>query len=203
MHVEKFCIFDLDDTLRLGVNGEFVRAGKFEYQIPLPGVIEKLRELRKRDATIFIATNQGFPSFGNTPELQVWKNIIYFTDVVLGGVVKDIRLDFYHPNGPMNHRYINRRKPKPDLLLELVTDYRLEKKDVVFVGNSPSDKASAEAAEIEFIWSHDFFGWDTDDLFLNEPYGYGWKIDRLKETYTRNTELLNRLDKFLELSEKV
>ncbi len=201
--MKKFYIFDLDDTLRLGVNGKFVRAGKFEYQIPLPGVIEKMGELAKENATIFIATNQGFPSFGKTPELQVWKNIIYFTDNVIGGLVKDIRLDFYHPDGPVNHRYVNRRKPKPDLLLELVTDYGLKKEKAVFVGNSSSDKSSAEAAGIEFIWAHDFFGWNKEYLFLNEPYGYGWKTTYLRERYASDVEMLKKLDRFLELSGKI
>ncbi len=201
--IKKFYIFDLDDTLRLGVNGKFVRAGKFEYQIPLPGVIRKLQELVKEGVTIFIATNQGFPSFGKTSELQVWKNIIYFTDIVLSGMVKDVRLSFYHPDGPVKERYVNKRKPKPDLLLELMTDYEIKKEDTIFVGNAPSDKTAASIAEIEFIWAYDFFGWNKEDVSLNEPYGYGWKIDRLKALYMINTELINRLDKFLELSEKV
>ena len=200
--MKKFYIFDLDDTLRLGVNGKFVRAGKFEYQVPLPRVVEKMRELVKESATLFIATNQGFPSFGKTPELMVWKNIIYFTDVVLGGAIKDIRLDFYHPDGPMKDRYVNRRKPKPDLLLELMTDYQIKKENAVFIGNAQSDKTAASIAEIEFIWAHDFFEWNKEDLFLNEPYGYGWKTDRLKEAYSADIELLSRLNKFLELSEK-
>lgn len=198
--MKKFYIFDLDDTLRLGVNGKFIRAGKFEYQIPLPGVTDKLQSLEKEGGTIFIATNQGMPSYGKTPELQVWKCIIYFTDIILGGVVNDIKLDFYHPDGPVKERYLNKRKPKPDLLLELMADYQINKDNTVFIGNAASDELSASNAGIEFTWAHDFFGWNKEDIFLNEPFGYGWNIDRLKKIYATNTELLERLNIFLELS---
>lgn len=196
--MSKSYIFDLDDTLRLGLNGKFVRGGRYENQIPLPGVVEKLHSLVKEGAPIFIVSNQGFPSFGKTSELQVWKNIIYFIDVVLGGVIKDVKLDFYHPKGSVKERYIDKRKPKPDLLLELMADYEIKKEESVYIGNAPSDEAAAANAGIDFIWAHDFFGWNKEDLSSSEFFGYIWNVDRLKEVYASNTELLAKMNAFLD-----
>jgi len=200
--MKKSYIFDLDGTLRMGVNGKFVRAGRFENQIPLPGVIEKLQSLTKEGVDIFVVTNQGAPSFGRTSELQIWRSIIYFTDVILGGIVKDVKLNHYHPDGTVKHRYVDKRKPKPDLLLELEEDYQIKKEDAVFIGNASLDETAASNAGVEFMWAHDFFGWDKENLFFseNESIGWAWNLDRLREEYASDTELLKRLGAFLELS---
>lgn len=198
--INKTFIFDLDDTLRLGVNARFLNAEEFVNQVPLPGVVNKLRDLKEQQANLFITSNQGSPSFAKTTELRIWKSVIYFNDNILGGVMSDIRLDFYHPEGNMKHRYLDKRKPKPDLILELVEDNKIDKKDLVYIGNAPSDELAASNAGVGFVWAHDFFEWDKRNLFLDERFGYQWDIDQLRGIYKSDTGLLTKLNRFIELS---
>lgn len=198
--MKKFYIFDLDDTLRLGANMRFINTERFELQIPLPKVKEKLGALKKGGAKIFVASNQGGPSFPKATEFSIWKNVIYFNEEILGNLMEDIRFDFYHPKGKVRHRYKNRRKPKPDLILELMKDYDMESSNVIYIGNAPTDKEAAGNAEIDFEWAHDFFGWNKENLTLYEIFGYGWKITALKKQFSQNKDMRERIDKFLELA---
>jgi histidinol-phosphate phosphatase family protein len=43
------------------------------------------------------------------------------------------------------------RKPAPGLLLEILSDYNLSPSDVIFIGDSMSDKLAAETMKIRFI----------------------------------------------------
>lgn len=93
-------------------------------------------------------------------------------------LVKDIRLGFYHPKGPLRGRYKNKRKPSPKLVLELLEDYRIKPKQAVFIGNADTDKKAAKNARVDFIWAHDFFNWNKSNLEMSS-FGFGWKKSEL------------------------
>ena len=133
---KKLYIFDLDDTLRYGIRGKNLRSGRVSQQIILPNVLKKLREIKKSRAVTVVISNQGFPSFGKATEFIIWKFAIYFQERILKGLIKDIRLDFYHPKGPLRNRYKNKRKPSPKLILEVLEDYKVKPKQAIFIGNA-------------------------------------------------------------------
>ncbi|MDO8574269.1 MAG: HAD hydrolase-like protein [bacterium] len=177
--IKKLYIFDLDDTLRYGIRGKNLRSGKVSQQTILPNVLNKLRQVKKSRAVSVVVSNQGFPSFGNATELIIWKFAIYFQEHFLKNLVKDIRLDFYHPQGPLKNRYKNKRKPSPKLILELLEDHKIRPKQAVFIGNAETDKKAARNAGVDFIWAYDFFDWDINKLEINEPFGWRWKKNHL------------------------
>ena len=178
---KKFYIFDLDGTLRHGITSKDLKAGKMKQQIVLPNVKRKLTEIKNSKAVSVGFSNQGFPSFGVITEIQVWKFVIYFKEHLLKNLIKDVRLDFYHPLGPLKHRYKNKRKPKPDIIYELLKDYKIKPKQAVFIGNAESDKKAAQNAGIDFIWAYDFFGWDKNNLELSEKFGWNWNKSKLSQ----------------------
>lgn len=192
-------VFDLDDTLRLGVNSTFLNTEQFEYQISLPGVISTLSKLKEKNSRLFIASNQGSPSFPGTTEYRVWRSVIFFIENILGEVPDDVKLDFYHPKGAVKHRYVDRRKPRPDLILELSKDYGIKLDEMVYIGNAPSDESAAANAGISFIWAHDFFGWNKHDLEIDKKFGYQWKISALKDVFAEDSESQERLRTFVKL----
>lgn len=176
---KKFYIFDLGGTLRYAVKGEDLKSGRVKQQIVLPNVKKKLSQVKKSGAISVIFSNQGAPSFGVVTEIQIWKFIIYFTESLLKNLIKDVRLDFYHPLGPLKHRYKNKRKPKPDIIHELLEDYKIKPKQAVFIGNADADKKAAQNAGIDFIWAYDFFEWDKNNLELSEKFGWNWNKSKL------------------------
>lgn len=175
-------IFDKDGTLTETKDGEACPTTP-DNQILLPGVREMLSLWHSQGDIITIVSNQGGVSFGQYTEMQAW-SIVLTLNEMLGGIVSDIKLGFYHPEGPLHSRYIDKRKPNPDLLLELVADHadvaapHQLKEFVCMVGNQDSDRQAAQYAGVVFKWAHEVFGWNSDYIERVEGNHSGWFWNR-------------------------
>lgn len=169
-------IFDKDGTLVAGVpkaDGKTRPANKSEEQILLPGVAEKISELRNQGHLIAIASNQGGCAWGlmTTNEAEL---LMKDCADKIGGVNAMI----YSPYDPKaagtpraDSRYAidhENRKPRPGMIKHIMKVLEIHdgspylpthyaKILVVFVGDQESDKQAAEAAGVEFVWAQDFF----------------------------------------------
>ena len=131
-------IFDADGTLTPSRDGS---CGEFSFSL-LPGVKQKCAELQAAGHTLAIASNQS-------------------KDRDIAAILTQLtwtanRLGIFH----LYVRYANtsvRRKPKPDMLLELMADSGYTAADTVFVGDQETDRQAAEAAGVSFFWANDFF----------------------------------------------
>lgn len=150
-------IFDADGTLRITKSGKPC-PNTWKDQASLPNVRDKLVNLKSEGHSIAIASNQGGVSWGYMSEYEAWQ-IMDYTNFLLARVVADIRLCFYHNKGDRKNRYLDKTKPKPDMLLELIEDFKTTKQDTVFVGNEFVDMETAKNAGIKFEWAHEFFNW--------------------------------------------
>jgi phosphoglycolate phosphatase len=95
---------------------------------PVPELAETLRWIHERSATA-LATNRG----STVPHLLVHFGLDSHFDLVVG------TNDVAHP------------KPAPDMLLHCLDHFALAPRDAIYVGDSPSDRAAAQAAGIDFI----------------------------------------------------
>ena len=95
---------------------------------PVPELFETLAWLKDRGATA-LATNRG----GTVPQLLEHFALDRHFDLVVGLHV------------------VTRPKPAPDMLLHCLEHFALEAAEAVYVGDSPSDRAAAEAAGIDFV----------------------------------------------------
>lgn len=95
---------------------------------PVPELFETLRWLRDHYRTA-IATNRG----ATIPELVAHFELGPLFEMVVG--IRDVE----------------RPKPAPDMLFHCLEGLGVESGDAVYVGDSPSDLAAAEAARIRFI----------------------------------------------------
>ncbi|NGX44877.1 MAG: D-glycero-beta-D-manno-heptose-1,7-bisphosphate 7-phosphatase [Chlamydiae bacterium] len=156
-----FYIFDLDGTLAQSKSGkEF--SNSVEDQELIPGVLEKLTEVREADpnAQFLIASNQGGVAFGHLT--------IEEADAMCQKALTDINgsLSVFcpeHPEGtvvPYNvpSQY---RKPSPGMLLYLIAELDADPEAVVYIGDMDTDELAATAAGVAFEWADDFFGRET------------------------------------------
>lgn len=158
-------IFDKDGTLVGGVdkgNGKSRPANTPSEQALLPGVAEKISQLRAEGHQIAIASNQGGVAWGFMTEAQA-QSLIDDCIGKIGGV------DAWawcpcdpkaagKPNSVSKFACeSNDRKPNPGMIHYCLTHVGVELADTVFVGDMESDKQAAENAGVAFVWAKDFF----------------------------------------------
>ena len=158
-----FFVFDKDGTLTRSKSGkEFCNS--VEDQELIPGVLEKLTEIRETDpnAQFLIASNQGGVAFG------------YLTLEEANAMVKQALSDINgslsvfcpeHPEGTESPYNVpsQYRKPGPGMILYLMSELDADPESVVYIGDRPEDQQAAEAAGIRFEWASDFFGREVPD----------------------------------------
>ena len=131
-------IFDADGTL---TPSRADSCGEFSFSL-LPGVGQKCAALQVAGHTLAIASNQ-------SKDRDIASILTQMTWTAN-------RLGIF----PLYVRYANtsvRRKPKPDMLLELMADSGYTAADTVFVGDQETDRQAAKAAGVTFFWAEDFF----------------------------------------------
>ena len=171
-------IFDKDGTLTETVDGSPCPTTP-DNQLLLPGVREMLHLWHNQGDIITVVSNQGAVSFGELTEMESWA-IVQELNRLLGGVIRDAKLGFYHPQGPLRERYIDKRKPNPDMILELLADHAdtddptTFQRSVCFIGNQDTDMQAATYAGIPFKWAHEVFSWNSNLIERQEGDHAGW-----------------------------
>lgn len=144
-------IFDKDGTLVRELEGR--PPNKPEEQVLIPGVKEKITELRAQGHTIAIASNQG----------GVAKRSITYGDghAMMQDLQKKLGAHdvFYRfcPHHPDVDGECRCRKPKPGMLLDIMTSLDMQVSDTIMIGNSDTDRRAANAAGVKFVWAKGFF----------------------------------------------
>ena len=186
----KLYLLDKDGTLTETLSGN-VCANKRDDQIILPNVKERLQKLKDEGHHMGVISNQGGVSWGFMSEMEAWA-IMERCNQMLDGVIANFQVNFYHEKAHTKTRWKNKAKPAPDMIIHALQDFKkagLNFDEVHFVGDGFSDKETAENFNatqksessskydndfIQFHWSHDFFGWEADDVVENS-FGYRWK----------------------------
>lgn len=158
----KAVIFDRDATLN--VTTQILRDGQKpddktdgyvlapeELQL-FPAVRPALSKLRQHSITPFVFTQQN--CIGKGLITQEGVNAIHaHMNELLGD---DAKIEAYYtayqaPNAPTDPR----AKPSPAMILEILSDYNLNKDEIIIIGDSMRDYKSAMAAHVDFIWVRD------------------------------------------------
>lgn len=159
-------IFDKDGTL-VRFERRFLRAPtptlKVEDQVLLPGVFEKLAQLRAEGHHIAIASNQPMVAAGQI-SLAEAQQLMENCAAKVGGV-SAFRFSPFSPHaqkvlhGRPNPyaRDDESRKPRPGMILELMAELQHTPADTVMVGNAKTDRQTAKAAGVRFQTAKKFF----------------------------------------------
>lgn len=153
-------IFDVDKTLVGPLDG-FAKV--LDDQQPLPGVIEKLAELRAQGHALAAATQKGGCAWGIMTEamantlikdalrkvggVDAWR--VCYNDPKAARIFPDSVLSRDHPW----------RKPNPGMLISLMDELEFSPDQTTFVGDMDTDRQAAQAAGVTFVWAKDFFSW--------------------------------------------
>lgn len=154
----KLYVFDADGTLRRStVPGKPCPNRRGEWEL-IPGVRERLAEIEwgPEGARFGIASNQGGVGLG------------YLTFETAFGMLEEMAAEAFGvvpPRGSVEvcphapHLNCPCRKPRPEMLLRLMSRFRAAPHETLFVGDMPTDAETAFNAGTHFAWAHEFFGW--------------------------------------------
>jgi D-glycero-D-manno-heptose 1,7-bisphosphate phosphatase len=153
----KLFIFDADDTLRrTTAPGKPCphRSGEWEL---MPGVQDLLSQVRwgSPGSPLFgIASNQDQVGYGHLT-LTMARNLLRdLAHSAAGCQPPDAALQLCpHPL----EQECQCRKPKPGMLLAIMSHYGVGPKHTLFVGNHEIDREAAARAQTDFSWSTSFF----------------------------------------------
>lgn len=152
-------IFDKDSTLIKSKSGQkFINS--VEDQELIPGVKEKIDQLKANGHKIAIAFNQGGVAFGYMSLDDAFG--------IIDHAAKLVGADYatfcsYHPGGTVEAFKVDSpyRKPNPGMIFEcigeLVGGYSVDKNDIVFIGDRPEDQEVARRVGVQFEWAANFF----------------------------------------------
>lgn len=154
-------IFDKDGTLCRSKSGKtFINS--IEDQELIPGVLEKIEELKEQEHTIGIVSNQGGVAFDYLTYQEAEKIMMHIAELI---GTSDYYFCPYHPDGINPDYSIDSiyRKPNPGMIMgfAIITGYE-NPKDILYIGDRPEDEEAAKRAGVNFIWSDEFFGWDNE-----------------------------------------
>ena len=142
-------IFDRDGVL----NEEVGYAHRPDQIRWVEGAIEAVRRVNDLGLFAFVATNQGGIAHGYYTEEHVAALHNWMTEQLAG---HGARIDAfvyspYHPEGVVEayRRDTECRKPKPGMILELLSRFPVDRSRTVMIGDRRSDVEAAEAAGIE------------------------------------------------------
>jgi D-glycero-D-manno-heptose 1,7-bisphosphate phosphatase len=174
----RLCILEKDGTIVVPKSGhQFVQFPKD--QILLPGVKERIAEMKADDYTFVVCSNQGGIAAGHKTledtieEMRYCMSLLPDVHEVLfcpdfegeqcylmetGDVI-----DLAHPD--INHSFRGLfRKPNPGMLQYAIATCFWKPWDAPFfdkclmIGDRPEDEQAAEAANISFMWANDWRG---------------------------------------------
>jgi D-glycero-D-manno-heptose 1,7-bisphosphate phosphatase len=150
-------IFDADDTLRrTTVPGQPCPHRPGEWEL-LPGVAERLRSMgwgNPGGPRFGIASNQDRVGFGRMTE-RTARDLLRDVSLAATGITPPEQALQLCPHLP--DARCDCRKPRPGMLLRIMTFYGARPERTVFVGNHESDRRAAAAAGVDYIDAADFF----------------------------------------------
>jgi D-glycero-D-manno-heptose 1,7-bisphosphate phosphatase len=169
----KLYLFDRDSTLTIPASGEKFPKSVDDQQW-MPGRLERLHELQAQGAHTAIITNQGGAAWGifepdamcevlarQCKEGRIDTFFVCFHDISekakLKAKIKELTGSEDYQGYAALYKDYHRRKPSPGMLIEAMEHFNVSREDTVMIGDREEDKAAAENALIDFVWSWEFF----------------------------------------------
>lgn len=146
----KAVIFDYDGTLRDTISGDKYPVTPDDIKI-LPGRIEKLKQLESEGYFLLGVSNQSGVSKGKLTD-EMARKCFDKTNKLLGF---DIDVEYCPHSIPPVVCFC--RKPAPGLGLHFIHKYKLDPKQVTFVGDMTTDKTFAKRCGFKYVDQGDFF----------------------------------------------
>jgi len=169
--MDRVLILDVEGTCTATITGKVCPNHPQDFFL-LPNVYGRVQQAKKEGWLVAVASNQGGVSYGFLSEQTAW-DIMLALNSMLDDALSVIKICCYHPDAPEGRRdrYVDRSKPKPAMIHEIMEDLDLPSNRVGVVGNAFSDQLAAKHAGVEFRWAHEFFMWKPHWLRADR-FGY-------------------------------
>jgi D-glycero-D-manno-heptose 1,7-bisphosphate phosphatase len=159
MKMAKLIIFDKDGTVIQYLGNR--PANTPEEQTLLPGVDERIADLKSQGCKIALASNQGGVAWGFISYAQA--------EAMMADAAAKVGADAYR-FCPHDARAIRKpdavaeyavackcRKPEPGMLLDLMQQFGATPAETLYVGDREEDREAAERAGVRFVQTNEFF----------------------------------------------
>jgi len=168
---KKAILFDMDGTLTGTFSGNVCANVPHDIFI-MPNVFHVIAHCVVKTLSLYMVTNQGGVSYRYMTVPTMWSNLL-MVNTMLGMRFTDIKANCFHEKGDpkVKYRFVDCAKPKPDMACEIMEDYGHTSEECVLVGDGHTDRLTAENANMDFIWAHDFFEWPKS--YMEETH-FGW-----------------------------
>ncbi len=155
----KLLIFDVDGTLRRTTVAGLPCPNNADQWELMPNVSETLSliDWGPRGTRLGVASNQGGVALGYIAEERARSLIEDAVKAAIGFIPPDALIKMCTCAPESNCAC---RKPNPGMLLDIIHESGVKRKDALFVGDHAKDREAARRARVPFEWANDFFGWD-------------------------------------------
>lgn len=147
---KKAVFFDRDNTL---IKDEGYTYKKKDLKF-LPGVIEGLKYLVKKDYLIIVITNQSgiARNYFKLRDVKIFHNYMNYKLKNFGAKIDDFFICGCHPNFPKINSKCKCRKPSNTMILSAIKKWRLKKENIFMIGDKRSDKTAALKTNLRFYY---------------------------------------------------
>lgn len=125
------------------------------------GVIDGLKDLKKRNYLIFIVTNQAGIAKGIFKEEDFFKLQFFLSEKLskFNIMINDVQYSPYHPKGKILkfRKKSNLRKPGNQMIKNIFNKFIIDKKKSFMIGDKISDKKCADKSNIKFYFATENF----------------------------------------------
>lgn len=119
-----------------------------EEWVPIPGSLEAIAKLNRARYKVAIATNQSGIGRGYY-DLQMLEKMHQKMDKLLAEINAKVDYIRFCPHTPDDNCFC--RKPRPGMLLEIAKNFNQPAEEVIFIGDTASDRQAAKAANMNFV----------------------------------------------------
>mgnify|MGYP001194833357 CR=1 FL=1 len=125
------------------------------------GVIDGLKDLKKKNYLIFIITNQAGIAKGIFKEEDFFKLQFFLSEKLskFNIMISDVQYSPFHPNGKILkfRKKSNLRKPGNQMVKNILNKFIIDKKKSFMIGDKISDKKCADKSKIKFYFATENF----------------------------------------------
>ena len=125
------------------------------------GVIDGLKDLKKRNYLIFIVTNQAGIAKGIFKEEDFFKLQFFLSEKLskFNIMISDVQYSPFHPKGKILkfRKKSNLRKPGNQMIKNILNKFIIDKKKSFMIGDRISDKKCADKSNIKFYFATENF----------------------------------------------
>ena len=147
---------DRDGVINSNKNDYNYRISNFKFK---RGILKLIKKFQKKSYYIFIITNQAGIAKGKYSEIYFYKLQQYIKNKFDQNNIKIDHVEFcpHHPQATIKKykKFCNCRKPKNGMINNILSNWLIDKKNSLMIGDKSSDELCAKKSNLKFYYYHE------------------------------------------------